>query len=86
MTSNEISFALLKSIIADSVDTYVHLKKYKNCGEFPKKPVDSSGCAAIINSSNNMTEDMAIYHLKDIFQPLQSWLYEEKVSSKEQGK
>ena len=49
MTSNETSFALLKSIISEDVDAYVHLCKYiTNCGEFPKKPVDSSGCAAAI--------------------------------------
>ena len=28
MTSNETSFALLKYIIAEGVDTYVHLGKY----------------------------------------------------------
>ena len=83
MTNNETSFALLESIVAEDVDAYVHLSKYiKNCGEFPKKPVDSSGCAAAIeildnqqfdnSSSNQMTEDMERYHLKDLFQPLLS--------------
>ena len=33
MTSNETSFALFKSIIAEDVDAYVHLSKYiKNFG------------------------------------------------------
>ena len=42
MTSNETSLALLKSFIAEDVDTYVHLRKYIwNCGEFLKKPIDS---------------------------------------------
>ena len=55
---------------------------YKNCGEFPKKPIDSSGCAATIklsenNSySNHMTEYMVRDCLKDIFQPPISWLCE----------
>ena len=33
MTSNNNSFALLKSIITEDVDAYVHLIQYiKNCG------------------------------------------------------
>ena len=56
MTSNYTSLFLLKFVIAEYVDTYVHLSKYiKNCGEFSKKPVDLSGCAAAIGSSNQMT-------------------------------
>ena len=87
MTSNETSFALLKSIIAEGVDTYVHLRKnIKNCGGFPKKPVDSSGCASVIGSSNQNTEDMERDCLKDLFELLISQLCEEKGSSKEQGR
>ena len=38
MTSDETSFSLLKSIIAEDVDTYVDLRKYiENCGKIPKK-------------------------------------------------
>ena len=33
MTSNETSFALLKSIISEDIDAYVHQSKHiKNCG------------------------------------------------------
>ena len=45
-----------------------------------KKPVNSSGCAAAIElsenngSSNQMTEDMEIYCLTDLFKPLISQL------------
>ena len=60
---------------------YVRLSKYiKNCGEFPKKLVDSSAFGAAIElsennvSSNHMNKDMARYFLKDIFQPLISRL------------
>ena len=84
--SNETSFVLLKSIIADYVDTYVHLSQHiKHYGVFPKQPVDSSGCASGIGSSNHITEDMAIYRLKDLFPPLTSRLCEEKERSKDQG-
>ena len=87
MTSNETSFALLKSIISEDVDTYVPIIKYiKNFGEFPKKPVDSSGCAASIGSSNHMTEDIARDLLKDLFEPLISQLREEKGRSEDQGR
>ena len=49
----------------------MHLRKiYKNRGEFPKRPVDSSGCVATIGCSNQMTEDIARDRLKDLFQPL----------------
>ena len=49
MTSDETSFALLESIIAEDIGAYVHLRQYiKNCGEFPKKCVDSSGCSVAI--------------------------------------
>ena len=62
----------------------------KNCGGFPEKPVDSSGCAAAIElsknngSSNEVTEEMARDRLKDLFQPLISQLCEEKWRIKEQ--
>ena len=64
----------------------MHLRSYKNCGEFPKKPVDSSGCAAVIGSSNHMTEEMVRDLLKDIYQLPTSRLRKEKVRSKEQGR
>ena len=51
-------------------------KKYKNCGEFPKKPVYSYGCATAIGSSNCMTKDIAIDCLKDVFQLMISQLCE----------
>ena len=71
MTYNEISFALLKSIIADNFDAYVHLIEYKKrFGLFPKKPVDSSGCDSEVGSSNQMNEEMAKDRLKDLFEPL----------------
>ena len=63
----------------------MHLSKYlKNCGEFPNKPVNSSGCAAAIelsdnnSSSDQITEQMARDRLKDIFQTPTSKLCEEK--------
>ena len=69
------------------------MSKYiKNCGDFPKKPDDSSGCDTAIylsennGSSNQITEDMERYCLKDIFQPLISQICEEKGRSKEQGR
>ena len=77
MASDETSFDLLRSIIAEDVDAYVQLRKYiKNCDKFLKKPVDSSGCADAIKllennrPSNQMTEEMARDCLKDLFQPL----------------
>ena len=83
MASNETSFDLLKSIIAEDVDEYVHLSIYiYKCVEVMKKPVDSSGCAAAIElsknngSSNNMTEEMARDCHKDLFKPLISRFYE----------
>ena len=65
---------------------------FKNCGELPNKPVDSSGCASAIElsenngSSNQMTEDMARDCLNNLFQPLISQLCEEKGKSKDQGR
>ena len=52
-TSNENPLALLKFIIWEDLDAYVHLSKYKNCGEFTNKPVFLSGCASAIESSEN---------------------------------
>ena len=66
------------------------IKYIKKCGGFPKKPVNSSGCAAAIElsenkgPSNQMNEDMARDRLKDQFQQLISRLCEEKVRSKDQ--
>ena len=52
--SNETSFSLFKYSIEEDVDAYVHLIKYiKNCGEFPKKLVNPSGCDAAIELSKN---------------------------------
>ena len=42
----------------------------KRFGLFPKKPVDSSGCASEVGSSNQMNEEMAKDRLKDLFEPL----------------
>ena len=47
-----------------------------NFGELPNKPVDLYGCAAVIGSSNKMTEEMARDSLKDIYEPLISQLCE----------
>ena len=52
MISNEMSFTILKSIIAEAVYSYVDLRKYmKICGEFLKKHFDSSVCADTIELS-----------------------------------
>ena len=49
MTTNETSFVLIESIIAEDVEAYVHLHQYiKKCGKFPKKTGDLSICAAAI--------------------------------------
>ena len=58
----------------------------KNFSLFLKKPVDSSGCAAAIGSSNHITEEMAIDCLKYLSELLISRLCEEKERIKEQGK
>ena len=90
MTSNETSFALLRSIIAEGDDAYVHLRKcIKTVVNFEKtcqfiqlccrnKLLENNG------SYNQMTEEMARDHLKNIFQPLISRIFERKSRSKEQ--
>ena len=76
MTSNETSFSLLKSVIAEGVYTYVHLRKYIKSVVNLQKTVDSYGCAAAIGSSNQMTEDMSRDRFKGLFQLMISQLYE----------
>ena len=49
MNISETSFDLLKYIIAEDVEAYVHLIQYiKKCGKFPKKPADSYVCATVV--------------------------------------
>ena len=91
MTSNETSFALLKSIITENVDEYVHLIIYiYNCGRHLKKTVNSSSCAAAIElsenngSSNQITEELVRDFLKNLFKPLTSRICEEKGRTKDQ--
>ena len=86
MTTNETSFSLLESNIAEDVEVYAQLKKYQKCGKLPKKTIDPSVCVSTIELtdnqpfddgySNQMTKEMERYHLKDIFQPMWSRLCE----------
>ena len=69
---------------------------YKKCVKFLNKTVNSSGCASAIElpdnqtfgngHSNNITEEMARYHLNDIFQPIISRICEERGRIKKQGR
>ena len=49
MTTNETSFVLIESIIAEDVEAHVNLNQYiEKCCKFPKKTGDLSICAAAI--------------------------------------
>ena len=50
MTTNEISFTLLWSIIAEGKEAYAHLSLYiKKCGKYILKPGDFSVCDSSID-------------------------------------
>ena len=78
MNTNDTSFSLLQTFIKDGKDSYGQLRCYiKNCGKYILKPGNLSVCDSSIylkdnelfyyGTFNEISKDMAIYSLKDIF-------------------
>ena len=84
-------------MIAEGKEAYERLSRYiKKCGKYILKPGHFSACGSSIDlkynelfvdgTSNNISEDMAIYCLKALFWPLISQLGEEKGRIESQGR